>query len=111
MARTGSFVPLRPITIKDRSSILFLEYGQLDVIDGAFVLVDQEGVRVQIPVGGLACLMLEPGTRISHAAVVLAARVGCLLVWVGEGAVRLYSAGATWGSASGQTSLPGALCT
>jgi CRISPR-associated protein Cas1 len=98
MARTGSFVPLRPITIKDRSSILFLEYGQLDVIDGAFVLVDQEGVRVQIPVGGLACLMLEPGTRISHAAVVLAARVGCLLVWVGEGAVRLYSAGQPGGA-------------
>ena len=98
MARNGSFIPLKPITVKDRSSILFLEYGQVDVIDGAFVLVDQEGVRIQIPVGGLACLMLEPGTRISHAAVALAARVGCLLVWVGEGAVRLYSAGQPGGA-------------
>lgn len=98
MAEPGPFVPLRPIAIKDRSSILFLEYGQVDVIDGAFALVDQNGVRVQIPVGGLACLMLEPGTRISHAAVVLAARVGCLLVWVGEGAVRLYSAGQPGGA-------------
>jgi CRISPR-associated protein Cas1 len=98
MAGTSPFIPLKPITIKDRSSILFLEYGQVDVIDGAFVLVDQEGVRVQIPVGGLACLMLEPGTRISHAAVALAARVGCLLVWVGEGAVRLYSAGQPGGA-------------
>jgi CRISPR-associated protein Cas1 len=50
--------------------MLFLEYGQLDVVDGAFVLIDQAGVRVQIPVGGLVCLMLEPGTRVSHAAVV-----------------------------------------
>jgi CRISPR-associated protein Cas1 len=93
-----AFIPLRPIAIKDRASIIFLEYGQLDVVDGAFVLIDAEGVRVQIPVGGLACIMLEPGTRISHAAVALAARVGCLLVWVGEGAVRLYSSGQPGGA-------------
>ena len=37
--------------------------------------------------------MLEPGARVSHAAVALAARVGCLLVWVSEAGVRLYSAG------------------
>jgi CRISPR-associated protein Cas1 len=94
----SSYVPLRPLPIKDRSAILFLEYGQLDVVDGAFVLIDKTGVRVQIPVGGLACLMLEPGTRISHAAVVLAARVGCLLIWVGERGVRLYAAGQPGGA-------------
>lgn len=92
------YVPLRPIPLKERSSIVFLQYGQVDVIDGAFVLVDQNGVRVQIPVGGLACLMLEPGIRITHAAVALAARVGCLLVWVGEGGVRLYAAGQPGGA-------------
>ncbi|MEP6835384.1 MAG: type I-E CRISPR-associated endonuclease Cas1e [Gemmatimonas sp.] len=95
---SDSFVPLRPIPLKDRSAIVFLEYGQVDVIDSAFVLVDKNGTRVQIPVGGLACLMLEPGTRITHAAVMLAARVGCLLVWVGEGAVRVYSAGQPGGA-------------
>lgn len=78
---------------KERVSIAFVERGQIDVIDGVLVLFDAAGVRTQLPVGGIACLMLEPGTRITHAAVVLAARVGCLLVWVGEGAVRVYSAG------------------
>jgi CRISPR-associated protein Cas1 len=92
------YVPLRPIAIKDRAAIVFLEYGQVDVIDGAFVLVDARGARVQIPIGGLACLMLEPGTRITHAAVCVAARVGCLLVWVGEGGVRVYSAGQPGGA-------------
>lgn len=92
------YIPLRPIAIKDRSSIVFLEYGQVDVVDGAFVLVDDAGVRVQIPVGGLACLMLEPGIRITHAAVTLAARVGCLLVWVGEAGVRVYAAGQPGGA-------------
>ena len=98
MPSDAPFVPLRPIPIKDRGGIIFLEYGELDVIDSAFVLVDKTGVRVQIPVGGLACIMLEPGTRVSHAAVILAARVGCLLVWVGEAGVRLYASGQPGGA-------------
>lgn len=95
---SGPFVPLRPIPLKERSAIVFLEYGQVDVQDGAFVLVDGNGTRVQVPVGGLACLMLEPGIRITHAAIQLAARVGCLVVWVGEGGVRVYSAGQPGGA-------------
>lgn len=92
------YIPIRPIPIKDRASILFLEYGTLDVLNSALVLTDKAGARLQIPVGGLTCLMLEPGTRISHAAIVLVARVGCLLVWVGEGGVRLYAAGQPGGA-------------
>ena len=90
--------PLKPIPIKGRLSILFLEKGNLDVLDGAFVLVDKNGVRTHIPVGSVACLMLEPGTRVSHAAVVLASRVGCLLVWIGEAGVRLYASGQPGGA-------------
>lgn len=92
--------PLRPIPIKERLSVLFVERGQLDVLDGAFVLVDKNGVRTHIPIGGVACMMLEPGIRVSHAACALAARVGTLLVWVGEAGVRLYSAGQPGGARS-----------
>lgn len=90
--------PLKPIPIKDRLSVLFVEKGQLDVLDGAFVVVDKTGVRTHIPVGGVACIMLEPGTRVSHAAVTLASRVGCLLVWVGDAGVRLYASGQPGGA-------------
>lgn len=89
---------LKPIPIKDRVSFIFLEKGQLDVLDGAFVLVDIKGVRTHIPVGDVTCLMLEPGIRVSHAAVTLASRVGCLLIWVGEGGVRLYASGQPGGA-------------
>lgn len=92
--------PLKPIPIKERLSVLFVEKGQLDVLDGAFVVVDKTGVRIHVPVGGVACLMLEPGTRVSHAAAALAARVGTLLVWVGEAGVRLYSSGQPGGARS-----------
>jgi len=95
------FVPLKPIPIKDRMSMVFVGRTQLDVRDGAFVAVDEvNGERMHIPVGTLACLLLEPGARVSHAAVKLAATVGTLLIWVGEGGVRLYSAGQPGGARS-----------
>ncbi len=78
--------------------MIFVQYGQIDVQDGAFVVIDQNGIRVHIPLGSVACIMLEPGTRVSHAAVNLAARVGTLLVWVGESGVRLYASGQPGGA-------------
>jgi CRISPR-associated protein Cas1 len=100
-AGNNPFLPkLSPITIKERVSLVYVEKGNLDVLDGAFVVVDVNGVRTHIPVGGVSCLMLEPGTRISHAAVALAARVGCLICWIGEAGVRLYSAGQPGGARS-----------
>jgi CRISPR-associated protein Cas1 len=84
--------------MKDRVSVIFLEKGNLDVLDGAFVVVDKTGVRTHIPIGGVACLMLEPGTRVAHAAVTLASRVGTLLVWIGEAGVRLYASGQPGGA-------------
>ncbi len=80
--------------------MIFLQYGQIDVKDGAFVLIQEDMVRTHIPVGSVACIMLEPGTRVSHAAARLAAEVGTLLVWVGEAGVRLYSSGQPGGARS-----------
>ena len=71
--------------------MMFVSYGRIDVKDGAFVVVDDvNGERMHIPVGSVACIMLEPGTRVSHAAVKLAAVTG----WRGWRAlVRQRSAG------------------
>lgn len=53
--------PLKTIPIKGRISVVLPEKGNLEVLDGAFVVVDKTGVRTHIPIGGVACLMLEPG--------------------------------------------------
>lgn len=96
-----SFIPLKPIPIKDRNSMILVGKGRIDVRDGAFVVVDEvNGERMHIPVGSVVCIMLEPGTRVSHAAVKLAAQVGTLLIWVGEAGVRLYAAGQPGGARS-----------
>ena len=92
--------PFKPIAMKERISLIFIEYGEIDVLDGAFVVIDKNGVRTHIPVGSIACIMLEPGTRVSHRAAALAARVGTLLVWVGEAGVRLYASGQPGGARS-----------
>lgn len=86
--------------MKERVSLVFIEKGQIDVKDGAFVVIDETGIRTHIPVGSIACIMLEPGTRVSHHAAALAARAGTLLVWVGEAGVRLYAAGQPGGARS-----------
>ena len=96
-----TFIPIKPIPIKDRISMTFVGKGRIDVKDGAFVVIDEvKGDRKHIPVGSVVCIMLEPGTRVSHAAVKLAATSGTLLIWVGESGVRLYSAGQPGGARS-----------
>ena len=93
-------IPPKPIPLKERAAMVFIERARLDVKDGAFVAVNSDGTRTHIPVGGLACLMLEPGARISHSAVALAGRTGTLVIWVGEAGVRLYAAGQPGGARS-----------
>ncbi|AMO57740.1 CRISPR-associated protein Cas1 [Endozoicomonas montiporae] len=96
-----SFIPIKPIPVKDRVSMIFVGKGRIDVKDGAFVIIDEvKGDRKHIPVGSVVSIMLEPGTRVSHAAVKLAATSGTLLIWVGESGVRLYSAGQPGGARS-----------
>ena len=81
--------------------MIFVSMGRIDVKDGAFCVVDEvNGERLLIPAGSTACIMLEPGTRVSHAAVKLAAQVGTLLIWVGEAGVRLYASGQPGGARS-----------
>ncbi len=92
--------PPKPIPLKERAALVFVERAQIDVLDGAFVAIDAEGVRTHVPIGGIACLMLEPGARISHKAIALAAQAGTLVTWVGEAGVRLYSAGQPGGARS-----------
>lgn len=94
-----AYIPLKPIPIKDRNSMIFIQMGRIDVRDGAFVVIDEvNGERMHIPVGSVACILLEPGTRISHAAVKLASMTGTLLIWVGEAGVRVYSVGQPGGA-------------
>lgn len=51
----GLLPPLKPLPIKERLSVVFIERREIDVLDGAFVVVDVTGIRTHIPVGGGLC--------------------------------------------------------
>lgn len=44
MSVLPGMAPPRPIPLKDRSSLVFIERGQIDVQDGTFVVIDSQGV-------------------------------------------------------------------
>lgn len=80
------------IPLSDRVSVLSVQRGNVHIDDGAFSVSCGDATE-KIPVANLACVMMQPGTTISHAAVAAAAAHKTLLIWIGEEGVRLYSAG------------------
>ena len=76
-----------------RSPFVALEYGVLRVEDHCFFLDRQDGNGIEIPVGMVSAVLLEPGVSVTHEAVKLAAEHDVLLLWVGEAGVRVYSSG------------------
>ena len=49
--------PPKPIPLKERAALIFVERARLDVKDGAFVAIDAHGNRTHIPIGAVACLI------------------------------------------------------
>ena len=65
-----AFIPLKPIPIKYRHSMIYVGIERIGIRDGTFVVIDNINVeRMHIPVGIIACLLLEKGIRISLAAI------------------------------------------
>lgn len=84
-------MPVSPL--KHRISTFTVERGTVEVDGSTLSVVDINGIRCKVPVGSLAVLMLEPGATITHAAIKLCAESRTLVLWTGEGGVRLYAAG------------------
>lgn len=78
--------------VRDRFSFLYVEHARVDQEAKAIALHDALGITA-VPCANLNVLLLGPGTRITHAAVLALADNGCLAVWCGEEGVRCYAAG------------------
>lgn len=77
---------------RDGWSFLYVEKALVDRDRNGLRLVN-ENQRVQIPVAALSALLLGPGVKITHAAVVAAGDAGCSIAWCGEQGVRFYASG------------------
>lgn len=85
-------VPTELLRIEDRISFIYLERAVVHRDDNAITATDDDGT-VHIPAAGLGCLLLGPGTRVSHAAMALLGDCGVSMVWAGEKGVRFYAHG------------------
>lgn len=81
---------LQPVS--QRLSFLYVERATISRDLNTLALASEKGL-IRVPVATLACLMLGPGTRISHQAVSVLSDSGVSVVWVGEQGVRYYAHG------------------
>lgn len=87
--------PSKPIELaraEDRISFLYLEHCTIGRDSNSLTATDDQGV-MHIPSAALGVLMLGPGTRVTHQAMVVIADAGSTIVWVGENGVRYYAHG------------------
>lgn len=76
----------------DRITFLYLERCVVNRDDNAITASDIRGT-VHVPGAGIGCLLLGPGTTVTHQAMNLLGDSGATVLWVGEGATRLYASG------------------
>ena len=81
--------------IKDRYPYIYLEHGRLEVDDSSIKWIDAQGGVVRIPAALLQCLLLGPGTSVTHEAVKVLAAAKCAVMWVGEDSLLYYANGIT----------------
>lgn len=79
--------------VKDKYPFIYLERGRLEIDDSSVKWIDCEANVVRIPIATLNCLLLGPGTSITHEAVKVIAQSNCSVCWVGEDSLLFYACG------------------
>lgn len=77
---------------RDGLSFVYLEHAVIEKEAQSLAIFRATG-RIDLPVASIGALLLGPGTRLTHGAMVAIADCGCSVVWVGETGVRCYAAG------------------
>lgn len=92
------FVPITRDTlprVSDKYPFIYLERGRLEIDDSSIKWIDSNGNCIRLPVATINCLLLGPGTSVTHEAVKVAAAANCGVCWVGEDSLLFYAAGFT----------------
>ena len=78
--------------LRDSISYIYIEHAIIERSDASIVLIQKSG-KTPIPVASTTCLLLGPGTSITHAAVRAICENGCMAVWCGERMEHFYASG------------------
>lgn len=84
--------PRQLFRAEDRLSFIYAERCLVSRDSNAITVTSAEGT-VHIPAATIGALLLGPGTKVTHHAMMLIAQCGAVAVWVGEQGVRYYAHG------------------
>jgi CRISP-associated protein Cas1 len=79
--------------VKDKYPFIYLERGRLEIDDASVKWIDSDANVIRLPIATLNCLLLGPGTSITHEAVKVIAAANCSVCWVGEDSLLFYAHG------------------
>ncbi len=77
---------------RDGLSFVYLEHAVVEREENSLVVFRASG-RICLPVASIGCLLLGPGTRLTHATMVVLADAGCTVAWVGQSGIKFYAGG------------------
>lgn len=81
--------------VKDKYPFIYLERGRLEIDDSSVKWIDCDSNIIRLPIATLNCLLLGPGTSVTHEAIKVMAAANCSVCWVGEDSLFFYAAGQT----------------
>jgi CRISPR-associated protein Cas1 len=79
--------------VKDKYPFLYLERGRLEIDDSSVKWIDAEGNVIRLPIATINCLLLGPGSSVTHEAVKVLGSANCGVCWVGEDSFVFSAAG------------------
>lgn len=79
--------------VKDKYPFLFIQHGRIEVDDMSIKFICADNKIVKIPCGVINCLILGPGTSITHEAIKILGIFNCHVFWMGDNMLRFYSVG------------------
>lgn len=79
--------------VKDKYPFIYLERGCLEIDDSSVKWIDCEANVIRLPIATINCLLLGPGTSVTHEAVKVLAASNCNVCWVGEDSLIFYACG------------------
>jgi CRISPR-associated protein Cas1 len=81
--------------VSSKYPFIYLERGRLEIDDSSVKWIDCDKNVIRLPIATLNCLLLGPGTTITHEAVKVISVSNCSVCWVGEDSLLFYAVGQT----------------
>jgi len=79
--------------VKDKYPFIYLERGRLEIDDSSVKWIDADCNVIRLPIATINCLLLGPGTSVTHEAIKVLGSANCGVCWVGEDSFHFYAAG------------------